>query len=86
MSRSVLKTRQEWFEDLPEPTRTMAINNTNPKKLRENVINILIALDSGFIWKHSTEGHDFWEGIYLKERYGEEKEGTLKPPGTKIHP
>jgi len=82
MSRSVVKTRQEWFEDLPEPTRTMAINNTKPKKLLERVISFLTALDSGFIWTHTTEGHEYWEKIYLTHRYG--KEGEVINPKAKV--
>lgn len=73
MKKSVLKSRKAWFETLPEPQRAMAIRNTKPGKLKENVINLLSALDGGFMWVETTEGHQFWEEIYLKERYGEEE-------------
>lgn len=58
------KTIQEWFNELGEPYRTQAINNTK-------VINRVIkrnglhqAILGAFNWTEAPEGYAYWMDLY----------------------
>jgi hypothetical protein len=68
METPVLKTREEWFDTLEEPTRVMAIQNTKAKKLKEKCMSLSCALEAAFVWVETTEGHKYWEDVYLNIR------------------
>jgi hypothetical protein len=67
------KTAKEWFEQLPEPYRTQAIENWEKSKIsdKENpVISLNWALDT-FIWKKTIQGGDYWQVIWDRAFKGE---------------
>lgn len=61
------KTIKQWLNELPEPYRSQALENTlnqsGEKRLKINQPSIKDALSAGFIWKDSPkeQGHDYWE-------------------------
>ena len=61
------KTIKEWFNELPDGYRALALKNAID--FNENVINIdckdiCEAMSVAFIWDHTIEGHDFWSKVY----------------------
>lgn len=57
------KTIEEWLNELPEPYRTQALNNTSETKkciFRKNICDTLMA---AFFWT-DFEGHAYWEPVY----------------------
>lgn len=61
------KTRLQWFNTLPEPYKTQAINNTiqQNEDLLEEKDNILtFALSGGFAWRETPEGLDYWKDFH----------------------
>ena len=60
-------TRHWWLDQLEEPYRTQAINNTRDKQLRKNCSSMGHALGGSFTWNESPEGLNYW--CDLHERY-----------------
>lgn len=64
----VMKPILEWYEDLPEPYRSQAINNYfNSGESASKADNLGSALLAGFNWFDSPEGFEYWE--YVQYRY-----------------
>jgi len=65
----VSKPILEWFEELPEPYRSQAIENTKKfyegKRLdlleKESLIKAILA---GFVWDTTEQGHGYWSKLY----------------------
>lgn len=59
-----MKTINEWLNELEEPYRTQAINNSfyNINKT-EKAKSLSFALSMAFIWDKTNEGHDYWEKL-----------------------
>lgn len=55
---------REWLEELPEPYRTQAIENTEATLLLERVESLKMAVKCAFVWRNSTQGHEYWELFY----------------------
>jgi len=53
----------KWYQELPEPQRSQAIENAAPELARKEVDSLSSALRSGFPWMSSPQGHDYWEEI-----------------------
>lgn len=70
----------EWYEDLPEPYRSQAIENYDGNVefagSQEN------AIAYGFLWKKTPQGQgfDYWFNISIRARRGE-----FDTPLTKLH-
>lgn len=66
----VTKTIEEWLNELEEPYRTQAIENTKrlagTERLYEPADNITDALMSAFIWETSPEGYEYWSDLFGK--------------------
>ena len=65
------KTAIEWYQDLPEPYRTEAIENFKDDDLRfcncdlkTEFSNLKAALIIGFEWTESPQGLDYWDKVY----------------------
>lgn len=57
-----MKTIKDWFEELPEPYRSEAINN-----IRKSEANSLSdALDIGFDWGRTKQGYEYWYKLFEK--------------------
>lgn len=71
----VTKTIEEWFNELEEPYRTQAIENTiklsnSEYTLKSFESSLSEALSASFVWEASPEGHEYWRdlfGKYLEE-------------------
>lgn len=59
-----MKTIKEWIEELPEPYRTRSIENTEDELLLERVESLKRAVKCAFVWRNSTQGHQYWEDFY----------------------
>jgi hypothetical protein len=58
------KTIREWFEELPEPHRSQAIENgeNSQNYAMDDITSSLSgALSGGFVWSESKEGDDYWD-------------------------
>jgi hypothetical protein len=79
-----MKTRKDFFEELPEPYRTQAINNTNEQAkitnsltidrrydgLTQEAKSLEQALGGGFRWLDSPEGFNYWNDVVIKIERG----------------
>lgn len=69
---NTMKTRLEWYQDLPEDIRERAVRNTKDIDLSKKVSDFKIAILCGFVFEHTPEGHEFWmhveDGQYDKAR------------------
>ena len=73
-----MKTRREWYNDLPRTHKFKAIKNTEaaedegeePPRLDQEEHSLNAAIGGGFIWSKTPEGANFWinaqRGIYTK--------------------
>ena len=64
-----MKTIREWFNELPDPYRTQAINNADSilldnKSVGKNCVSLLDALEKAFIWENSPEDFQYWVNLY----------------------
>jgi hypothetical protein len=48
----------DWFQELPEPQRSMAMNNCNV--FDEEVESLSKAIIHGFAWEYTDEGGTYW--------------------------
>jgi hypothetical protein len=64
------KTLRQWFEMFPEPYRKQAIENTieleGKAQLEETDKNAVEAINGGFVWKKSPQGHGYWSEFAFK--------------------
>ena len=59
------KTIEQWFQELPEPYRTKALENCKQPNDNEVVNSMIAALASGFLWQDTPEGESYWDDIFL---------------------
>lgn len=58
------KTIEEWFNELPEPYRTQALNNTSERSKKLFSKSMADALCTGFIWPDFA-GDDYWDPVFI---------------------
>jgi hypothetical protein len=61
-----MKTILEYFNELPEPYRSQAIENTDGKDKNIQVMDLAQALLCGFDWQDSKQGAYYWDSLYSK--------------------
>lgn len=70
-----MKPILEWYEDLPEPYRSQAIENYNPEYVNKShfIFNNPIAqsLFYGFVWADTKQGYQYWNSVTDKAISGE---------------
>ena len=59
-----MKTIKEWLEELPEPYRTRAIENTGEKRLSMYAVSLPEAIAGAFAWIDSPQGDIYWIDVY----------------------
>lgn len=59
------KTIEQWFQELPEPYRTKALENCKSPNDNEVVETLSIAIAVGFLWQDTPEGEEYWHDVYL---------------------
>lgn len=59
-----MKTIKDYLEQLQEPYRTQALNNTKEEDLNTIVTNTRKALYFAFTWQTSPEGYDYWNNLH----------------------
>jgi len=64
-----MKTVQEWFQELPEPYRTQALNNSLKGNLMAEVDSLEMALGCRFSFRGSKEGKEYWRLFMLETFY-----------------
>jgi hypothetical protein len=62
------KTAKEWFEQLPEPYRTQALENCTSDY---EDISLSEAIFGGFVWQLTPQGNEYWLGIRNRAKQGE---------------
>lgn len=60
------KTVHEWFNELPEEYKELALTNIDPAKKNISYDTKKEALLFGFAWWKSSEGFVFWDELYKK--------------------
>jgi NTP pyrophosphatase (non-canonical NTP hydrolase) len=58
------KTAREWFAELPQHTRKLALANTGERPLLFKYNNLANALIDSFDWGNSPEGATFWYNVH----------------------
>lgn len=61
-----MKTTKQWLESLPEPYRSEALNNADPRVLVKESTDSLLseALISSFTWSTSSQGFNYWKKLH----------------------
>lgn len=63
----MLKSKLEWYKELPEPYRSQAIENHDPDFLGDNdAISLYEAIINGFDWKNTPQGFAYWKDVCFK--------------------
>ena len=57
------KTIEQWFQELPEPYRTKALENCKSPNDNEVVETLSTAIAVGFLWQDTPEGEDYWSEV-----------------------
>lgn len=58
------KTIREWLNELEEPYRTQAINNSTDGILDTSEDSLQESLACAFFWCDSPEGSDYWNDLH----------------------
>lgn len=58
------KTVEEWFNDLEEPYKTQALENTKDESLKPIAGSMSEALLRAFYWTDSPQGHQYWFNLF----------------------
>lgn len=66
-----MKTAKEWFEQLPEPIRTQAINNLDADSSKKEFEQFHVAVGHAFNWELTEQGTDYWNNIFNRAYMGE---------------
>jgi hypothetical protein len=61
-----MKTRLEWFDNLPQELKGKALANTKALELQSKHKSLKESLLHAFVWSYSPEGFDYWDEIYIK--------------------
>lgn len=64
-----MKTVKEWLEELPEPYRTQALEQTDNSHLKKTEDTMYSTLLGIFAWSDSREGAEYWRQlseVYMK--------------------
>lgn len=69
-----MKSVKQWFEALPEPYKTQALNNTQQHRVTRETTALSGAVMIAFEWGKTTEGFDYWDSLYRKIQKGEIRE------------
>lgn len=83
-----MKTALLWFEELPEPYRSQAIENARRQGERDSY-NYLMrkheslhqCIGSCFVWDYTEQGHKYWENV-RNGIFTSDKPKSLKGFGT----
>ena len=70
--RTKRKTVKEWFETLPQPIRSKALNNLDPESADERTKTLYDALVVGFTWSRTPEGNTHWSKIAVRLYEGQQ--------------
>lgn len=68
-----MKTILQHLNELKEPYRTQAINNTDSETLEEEALNLAYALLDAFEWELSHEGCEYWDNVHSQIELENEK-------------
>lgn len=74
-----MKTRAEWFAELPPGYREMAIANTQPFRIKMKSDTMADSLAGAFDWEESPEGHCFWAAVANHYGWVESRPCELPP-------
>jgi hypothetical protein len=58
-----MKTIKEWLEELPEPYRSQALENTGDSDGEMEVKSLVTALECAFLWISSSQGYHYWSQL-----------------------
>lgn len=60
-----MKTIKEWLEQLPQPTRDLALKYAAENaKLNMLTMTLASAVNNAFIWDYTDEGSTFWQNVW----------------------
>lgn len=57
-----MKTILEWYQELPEPYRTQAIENCDKNA---EVKSMWEAISGGFFWESTEQGWKYWKELSM---------------------
>jgi hypothetical protein len=58
-----MKKIKKWLEELPEPYRSQALENTEDRDDKLEVKSLVTALECAFIWRLSPQGYHYWDKL-----------------------
>lgn len=61
-----MTTIKDYFEELPEPYKTWAIENTSESSLGKKSPSLKSAICNAFMWSATKQGHDYWRDLLLE--------------------
>lgn len=75
-----MKTVKEWLDELPEPYRTQALEQTDNGDLNKTEPTMNHTLGGMFVWSESHEGAEYWRQlteVYMKHENALQKDLDL---------
>jgi hypothetical protein len=61
-----MKTIEEWFNDLEEPYKTQALENSKKTNLTCVCKSMRESISCAFLWDESREGREYWFNLFKK--------------------
>lgn len=59
-----MKTIEQWLNELPEPYRSQALENTPKYMLTNQYVSMVSVLMHAFPWKFSPQGLEYWQEYF----------------------
>lgn len=60
-----MKTRLQWFNELPSNISEIAIANSDTGMLTLTCNSMTHAIEGAFFWSDSPEGMQYWKDVYM---------------------
>ena len=79
-----MKTIREWFNELPEPFRTQALQASTERRLGYPAGSMANAIDEGFAWTITQQGGNYWSAIHNKCWAIEDEQRRFKHESTPL--
>ena len=61
-----MATIKDYFEELPEPYKTQAIENSSEESLNKKSPSLKSAICNAFMWGATRQGHNYWRNLLIE--------------------
>lgn len=61
-----MDTIKDYFELLPEPYKSLAIENTSEDSINKKSPSLKSAICNAFMWSATEQGHNYWKDLLIE--------------------